>query len=157
MAFHVEISQAMRHARVFNLDEDDLRAKITGPWLEDRTIEMGDQEWRPGESSLRILEGPHMDPPDLSFGQGWGNAARKSEDVTRRALEEAPAPRVPDAFVIEVESPESVTADLVAGQGGRAIPWSEARERVDGRDPEVAAVILVTRRREPPGPPETRS
>ena len=44
MAFHVEISVPMRHARVFNLNREDLFAKVIGPWLENRLIEMGDRE-----------------------------------------------------------------------------------------------------------------
>ncbi len=145
MAFHVEISQSMRHARVFNLDREDLITKVVEPWLEDRTIEMGDREWKPSESRLRILDGPQMEPPDLSFGQGWSNAERKSEDVTGGLLEDAPPLRVPDAFVIESDSPEALTAELV-GESGTAIQWREAKERIDDRDPEIAAVILVTRR-----------
>jgi hypothetical protein len=145
MAFHVEISAPMRHARVFNLNREDLLSKVVGPWLENRVIEMGEREWLPEESSLKILDGPRMDPPDLSYGQGWSNAERKSEDVTSQVLQDAPAPRVPDAFLVETDSPESVTADVVAVHGGRAIGWAEAKARLDGRDSEVAAVILVTR------------
>jgi hypothetical protein len=151
MAFHVEISMPMRHARVFNLNEGDLLSKVVGPWLENRVIEMGEREWLPEESSLKILDGPRMDPPDLSYGQGWSNAERKSEDVTRQVLADAPAPKFPDAFLVETDSPESVTADVVAGHGGRAITWNEAKVRLDGRDSEVAAVILVTRKPAAPG------
>jgi hypothetical protein len=147
MCFHVEVSAGIQHARVFNLDRKDLLAKVIGPWLENRPIEMGDREWLPRDSRLRVLEGPHMEPPDLSFGQGWANAERASEDVTRRVLEEAPAPRVPDAFVIETDSPEGLTASVVADGEGRPLPWSEAIEMIDRRDPEIAAVVLVTRRR----------
>ena len=151
MAFHVEISMPMRHARVFNLNQEDLLSKVVGPWLENRVIEMGEREWLPEESSLRILDGPRMDPPDLSYGQGWSNAERKSEDVTRQVLEDAPAPKVTDAFLVETDSPESVTADVVAGHGGRAIAWNEAKARLDGRDFLFAAVILVTRKPAAPG------
>jgi hypothetical protein len=149
VAFHVEISAGFHRARVFNLNRDDLLAKVVGPWLEDRRIAMGDREWEPRACSLKILEGPDMAQTDLSFGQGWSNAERASENVTRDVLSTAPPPRLPDAFVVETSSPESVTADLVAGHDGRAIHWGEARERLDGRDPEVAAVILVVRRLEP--------
>jgi hypothetical protein len=144
--FHVEIAGGFHRARVFNLDREDLDAKIVGPWLEDRTIQMGDREWEPRESSLSILEGPRMETEDLSFGQGWANAERASRNVTRGVLSEAPAPSLPDAFVIETASPETVTAAVVADHEGEAIQWSEARERIDGRDPQIAAVILVVRR-----------
>jgi hypothetical protein len=144
--FHVEIAAGYHHARVFNLNQEDVVTKVVGPWLEDRVIEMGDREWEPSESTLTILEGPRMETTDLSFGQGWSNAERASENVTRGLLASVPPPSLPDAFVVETESPESVTADLVAGHDGRAIHWDEARQKVDGRDPEIAAVILVVRR-----------
>ena len=38
MTFHVEISAAMSHARVFNLDRDDLLEKVVAPWKEEQTI-----------------------------------------------------------------------------------------------------------------------
>jgi hypothetical protein len=157
MAFHVEISVPMRHARVFNLNQEDLISKVVGPWLENRMIEMGEREWLPEESSLKILDGPQMDPPELSFGQGWSNAERRSEDVTRQVLQDAPAPKVPDAFLVETDSPESFTADVVAGHGGTGIDWSEAKKRLDGRDSEVAAVILVMRKPAGSQPPQTGS
>lgn len=147
--FHVEISAGFHRARVFNLTPEDLSAKVVEPWLDDRRIEMGDREWEPRTASLRILDGPQMETTDLAFGQGWSNAERASEDVTRNLLAKAPPPRAPDAFVIETETPEAVTADLVAGNDGRAIHWGEARKRLDGRDPTIAAVILVVKRSEP--------
>ena len=103
--FHVEISGSMQHARVFNLNKEDLLAKVVGPWLENRPIEMGDREWLPSESGLRILDGPQMEPQDLAFGQGWSNAHRASEDVTREVLESAPPPRSPQAILLEAEAP----------------------------------------------------
>ncbi len=152
MSFHVEISAGLHRARVFNLNQEDLLAKIVEPWLDERRIEMGDREWEPRTSSLKILEGPQMEPPDLSSGQGWANAERASENVTRGVLAKAPPPSVPDAFVVETDSPEAVTAGVVAGHDGRAIHWREARARLDGRDPEIAAVILVVRRPESGAP-----
>ncbi len=149
MAFHIEISAGINHARVFNLNREDLTAKVLQPWLEDRKITMGDREWEPRKCSLKILEGPQMAPQELSFGQGWSNAERVSENVTHGVLAEAPPPSLPDAFLVEAESPEAVVAEVVAGHGGRAIQWSEAQARLDGRDPKIAAVILVLRQPEP--------
>jgi hypothetical protein len=147
--FHVEISAGFHRARVFNLNQEDLTAKVLEPWLEDRRIAMGDREWEPRKSSLTVLEGPKMETRDLSFGQGWSNAERASENVTRSVLAEAPPPGLPDAFVVETGSPEAVVAEVVAGHDGQAIHWADARARLDGRDPEIAAVILVVRRPEP--------
>lgn len=149
MPFHVEISAGMNRARVFNLNREDLIAKVIEPWLGDRTISMGDREWVPRKSTLRILEGPAMEGPDLAFGQGWANAERASENATKRVLEEAPAPRVPDAFVVETDSPEALPAELLADREAQPIPWPEARKRIDGGDPALAAVVLVVRKPEP--------
>lgn len=149
MPFHVEIAGSMQHARVFNLSEEDLMGEVVGPWLEDRPIAMGDREWRPSESSLRILDGPRMDPQDLAFGQGWSNALRASEEVTRDRLASAPAPHAPPVVLLEADDAETAVADVLAGGPGRQIPWSEAGAMLDSRDPEIAAVVLV--RRKPAG------
>ena len=74
----------------------------------------------PSESSLTILEGPHLDDPDLAFGQGWSNAERSAENVTERVLEQAPPPRAPDAFVVEADTPEAAVAEMIAGRDAQA-------------------------------------
>lgn len=145
MPFHVEISGALNHARAFNLNLDELRRTILESWLTGRPVELGEHEWDPRESSLRILEGPRLDTPDLSFGQGWSNAERASEDVTRRVLEKTETPKLPDAFVVEAELPEATVAEMLSGQTAQPIALNEAEKRLNGRDPEVAAVILVTK------------
>ncbi len=152
MPFHVEIGSSMRHARIFNLDEEELRTTVVEPWLDDRRLELGDREWEPRESHLRILEGPALDTPDLSFGQGWANAERSAEDVTRSVLEKAPRPKAPDAFIVEADMPEAAVGEMLANHGARPLAWSEARGRLDGRDSTVAAVILVVKRSEPEAP-----
>jgi hypothetical protein len=151
VAYHVEVSASLRHARAFNLSEAELRRAIVEPWLAGRRIALGDREWEPRESSLRILEGPALEAPDLSFGQGWSNAARSAEDVTRRELAAVARQGGPVAIVVESDSPQETVAGMVAGLEARQVPWEEARHRVDGRDPEVAAVIVVRRKREPQG------
>ncbi len=143
MPFHVELATGINHARVFNLSREELLTKVVAPWLEDLPIDLGEQEWIPRESKLKILEGPELEGPDLSFGQGWSNAERSAEDVTGRELAAAPTPDQPDAYVVEAERPEEVVGKLLEGQAATPIPWTEARERVSGRDPEIAAVILV--------------
>jgi hypothetical protein len=144
--FHVEIRGALNHARSFNLSLEELRRMVLESWLTGRTVELGEQEWDPRESSLRILEGPHLDPPDLSFGQGWSNAERASEDVTRRVLERTETPRLPDAFLIEAEVPEATVAEMLSGQTALPVPLGDAEKKIAGRDREVAAVIVITRK-----------
>jgi len=144
--FHVEISGGLNHARAFNLNLEELRKQVLEPWLTGRSIELGEREWDPRDSALRILEGRHLDPPDLSFGQGWSNAERSSEDVTRRVLDSAEPPKLPDAFLVEAEVPEATVAEMLGGLGAQPIALNDAERRIDGRDPEVAAVILVVKR-----------
>jgi hypothetical protein len=144
--FHVEISGALNHARAFNLSLDELRRTVLESWLTGRPVELGEHEWDPRESSLRILEGPHLDTPDLSFGQGWSNAERASEDVTRRVLEKTETPKLPDAFVVEADIPEATVAEMLSGQQAQPVALNEAEKMLDGRDPKIAAVILVTKR-----------
>jgi hypothetical protein len=145
--FHVELSNGLNHARAFNLSRKQLLVQVVAPWLEDLTVVLGEQEWLPAESALKILEGGHLDGPDLAFGQGWANAERSSENVTVRELSAAPAPRHPDAFLVASEDPGLTVTELLDGQEAMPVPWGEARRRIDGRDPEVAAVILVVKRK----------
>jgi hypothetical protein len=140
--FHVEISVGFHRARVFNLERADLHSQVLGPWRADQTIEMGDREWRPRDSALRVLEGPRMENADLSFGQGWANAERAGRDVTREVLAAAPVEKQPPAYAVETDSPEALAALIAAEHGGRALPSSEASAGREGRDPRVAAVIL---------------
>lgn len=153
MAFHVQLSSPKNRARIFNLSDEELLSRVLEPWLAGRPFELAEYEWLPSESELKILEGPHLDNPDLALGQGWSNAERKSENVTRRVLEQAPQPEVPDAFVVAAELPEAAVAEMLAGQDAAPTAWAAAEKRIDGRDPEIAAVILVVKR---PGP-EPRS
>ena len=150
MPFHVEVSSALRHARAFNLDAEELRQAVLEPWLSRRPVELGDRKWNPEESELRVLEGPELSNPELNFGQGWGNAQRSAEDVTARVLGAAQESRGagagPTALVIETESAVQTVAELGAAHGARPVELSSLNERIDGRDPEVAAVIVVLQR-----------
>jgi hypothetical protein len=143
--FHVELSTGINHARAFNLSREELLAQVVAPWLEGLPVELGEQEWLPAESGLKVLEGPRLDGPDLAFGRGWSNAERSAEDVTKRELAAAPTPELPHAFVIEAAQPDAAVGKVLEGQAATPVPWIEARERIDGRDPEIAAVILVVR------------
>lgn len=147
MAFHVEVSSGIRHARAFNLSPEEVRRSVLDPWLSKRSLVLGEKKWNPEESELRVLEGPELSNPELSFGQGWANAERSAEDVTVRVLGAAQESRAagagPVALVIESDSAVKTVAELVAAHGARSVQLSELSERIDGRDPEVAAVIVV--------------
>lgn len=150
MPFHIEVRTSVRHARSFNLTAEELQRTVLTPWLSGRPINLGDRKWKSDEATLRILEGPELSNPELSFGQGWANAERGSEDVTATALSDAGdsarAGRGPATIVIESDSAVQTLTGLVAGQETRSASIEEVRERIDGGDPSVAAVILVVQR-----------
>jgi hypothetical protein len=149
MSFHVEVSSGHQHARVFNVDEAELRGTVLEPWVAGLPFEFGEHEWDPRESRLTVLQGPEMEGPDLAFGQRWSNAQRSAEDVTRSMLEaaEASAP-VQVAATIVADSLDAGLKALRSGRLPQPIHWSTAVERINGRDPEVTAVILVVKRPE---------
>lgn len=151
MPFHIEVKTSLRHARSFNLTAEELERTVTKRWLAGEPIELGDRTWKPDETELRILEGPELSNPELSFGQAWANAQRRSENVTSRVLAAAEAARRagaagPAAMVIETDTPVQALAEIVAGRETRTMPMEELARRIDGRDPKVAAVIVVLQR-----------
>jgi hypothetical protein len=152
--FHIEVSSSPNHARVFNVGEAELQ-QILGLWVSGQTFELGEQEWEPGESKLTILEGWTLDGPDLAFGQGWSNALRSAEDVTQQFMSSAEMSLpLPTVYAVEADSLDAAVAEMAAGSDPATIEWSDARARIDGRDPSVAAVILVFRPSEA-GPPRS--
>ncbi|HEX4308183.1 MAG TPA: hypothetical protein VHZ54_19255 [Solirubrobacterales bacterium] len=151
MSFHIEVASGRQHARSFNLTEEELGRTVLDPWLSGRPILLGDRRWtRDEDSRLRILEGPELSIQDLAFSQGWANAQRSSSDVTVAVLGAATegrrAQRGPATIVINSESPVRTLAEIVAGHDTETVSIDQARERIDDRDPKVAAVILVVQR-----------
>jgi len=162
MPFHVEISHGINHARAFNLESEELQRNVLEPWLEQEPIRLGDRDWDPRTSELQVLEGPALDPPELSFGQGWSNAERGSVNVTRRVIAEAEGTRerrpAPTAIEVEVESLDralAALAEMTAGREARQVEWPAAQKRIDGRDPSIAAVVLITQRQARSEPPQS--
>jgi len=151
VAFHVEISAGINHARAFNLSEAVVQRSIVDAWLDRRAVELGDRKWLPEESELRILEGPVLSNAELNFGQGWSNAQRRGEVVTERLLDAAVQARRegtagPAAIVIETDSAVQALAGLVSGQRSQSVGLDEVKARLESGDPSVAAVILVVQR-----------
>jgi hypothetical protein len=150
MSFHVEVRSGLQHARAFNLSGEELRRTVLDPWLSRRPVELGDRKWDREETDLRVLEGPELSNPELSFGQGWANAERTSTEVTDRVLGAAQEVRGagagPAAMVIETDSAVRTVAELASTYQARSVELESLSERIDGRDPEVAAVIVVVQR-----------
>lgn len=153
MPFHIEVRSSIQYARSFNLTEEELQRTVVEPWLVNRPIQLGDRRWEPRESELRILEGPELSNPELSFGQGWANAERASDDVTGNvlaaAVEAQRAGSGPAALVVETDSAVQTLAEIVAGRETRSVDLESIGERIDGRDPAAAAVIVVIQRQAP--------
>jgi hypothetical protein len=151
--FHVEIQRSYHRARVFNLSEAELRDTVLGPWRRRAVVRLGDRDWDPGASTLRILEGRRLEPVDLALGQGWHNAERSSEDVTHRLLADAAVSAV--AVLASTSVGEREAAELLTGLGLRPAVWTEVRARildgVDGHDRlGVSAALAVSDDGEPP-------
>ncbi len=146
MPFHIEITSVLDQARVLNLNESELREQILEPWVAGLPFGFGGRNWEPRESRLTILEGPELGP-NIGADDGWTDALRAADDVTRRMLEaaEASAPEQV-AVVVEADSVEAALEQLRSGRPPRQIPWSTAVEQIGARDPEVSAVILVVKR-----------
>jgi hypothetical protein len=87
--FHVELRQFPNVARSFNLSEDELHARIVGPWVGERPLELDDRRWSPDKARLTIYEGPRLPPEEMGLGRGWANVTRGGQDVTSAVLERA--------------------------------------------------------------------
>lgn len=145
MPFHIEISSALDRARVLNVGEAELHKEVLEPWIAGLPFGFGGRDWEPRESRLTILRGPVLEP-QAGAEEGWTDALRAADDVTRRMLEaaEESAP-AQVAVMVEADSVEQALDDLRSGKPPRQVSWAAAAERIAGRDPEVSAVILVVK------------
>jgi hypothetical protein len=90
--FHIELRQFPHQARAFNLTREDLEARIVGPWVAGRAVELDDRRWSSDRAKLTIYEGPELSSDQLGLGRGWANVTRSGEDVTARVLAERAHP-----------------------------------------------------------------
>jgi len=146
VAFHVEIRRGHRWAREFNLDSERLRNEVLDPWTARRTIHLGDRDWEPAECSLRILEGPELDGPDLAFGRGWDRAESAGTSVTRELVTDAAREAALIAVLAETEAARDAVTAALAELGATAVDWPAADEA------EPAALVLAVETADPPRP-----
>ena len=128
--FHVELRQFPHQARAFNLTREELSARIVGPWVSGRSIELDERRWSPERARLTIYEGPQLPRDQLWMGRGWGNVTRAGEDVTARVLAEASSALAPPAPVVELKY------DIVARCAGGPLPVGDVVELVGERYPQ---------------------
>jgi hypothetical protein len=149
--FHVEIKRGFRHARAFNLDEAKLRRTVLDPWVAGRPIELGDREWLPKDCTLRILEGPELEGPDLAMGRAWDSAERSAENVTRRLVDEVAAPGPPEVAILAASpAAENAAKEMLATLGAQQVPWADVRGRIlapdqtpGNRSARYAALLVI--------------
>lgn len=140
MPFHVEIRHSYRRAWAFNLNEERLRGTILEPWRRGQSVELGDREWVPKDSTLRILEGPELSPPELAHGQGWHHAQRSAKEVTRQVLSRAATAAATVAVLGETDSARRAVASPIAELGAPVVAWAAVRARI-----LAAATVIPTR------------
>jgi hypothetical protein len=127
MPFHIEVRRGIQRAWAFNLDRERLHREITEPWATGGPLELGEKEWDPEESQLKVLEGRALEGSELAQGRGWQSAERVSEDVTATALSEgAQATTPPVAVLAESEAGRAVVLDVLAGLGVAGGEWDRA-------------------------------
>jgi hypothetical protein len=143
IVFHVQVKRSHHRANAFNLDVQTLRTTVVEPWLEGVPLRLGDREWPPHQSSLRILEGARLPPPDLAHGQGWNRAERAGRDVTRELLAEERAVRI--ALVVAEPADAETGRQLVAALDATAGDWNAVREQLlaGGAPPAAGVLVLV--------------
>ncbi|HUB73257.1 MAG TPA: hypothetical protein VL979_04370 [Solirubrobacteraceae bacterium] len=83
--YHVELREFPHNVCRFNLSAPELQA-IVGPWLRGVPFEYREHEWVPPKAKLTIVEGPRLDPGQMTMGRGWSVAQREGEDVTEAVL-----------------------------------------------------------------------
>jgi hypothetical protein len=132
MPFHVELRRGFQRASAFNLDRGALQRVVLDPWAQGRPVDLGDREWDPLETELQILEGPHLEGPDLALGRGWQNAERGSEDVTAPLLERIAADAASVAVVAATSAAAEAVSEALTRLEVREVGWSGVRARILG-------------------------
>ena len=72
-----------------------------------------------------------------------------------RTRERRPAPTAIEVEVDSLDRALAALAEMTAGREARQVEWPTARKRIDGRDPSIAAVVLITQRQAEPEPPRS--
>jgi len=151
----VQVSRSLRRAQVFNLGEAELRAQVLEPWLRGGSVALGDRHWDPASSRIVVLEGPALAPPELGHGQGWNNALRTGQDVTRAMFERLEPPRAAAGSLALLAGDAQAREEaevLLTDLGLSPVDWSDVRERIlESRPAGVAIAAAVVVIDGPPG------
>jgi hypothetical protein len=122
--YHFELRAFPHNLSRFNLSLGELRSTLLEPWIEDRVFECGERSWDPRRAKLTVLQGPRLDPGELTMGRGWRLAQRRGRDVTAEVLVEARAvaesagdAAAPVADVAQAGATEPVRGGVSPGEG----------------------------------------
>jgi len=139
MPFHIEVRRGFQRAWAFNLDPGRLRREITEPWIAGGPLELGEKEWDPEESRLKVLEGRALEGSELSHGRGWQTAERVSGDVTAAVLADAVNATAPPVAVLAVsEAGRAAVLELLGELGLAGVEWSQTEA-----GPRSLAVVVA--------------
>lgn len=138
-----------------------MRRAVVEPWRRGGPLELGDREWDPRDSRLRVLEGAELAPSELAHGQGWHSAERSGRDVTERLLGPSPSDHIRDRAVVAVlagtGAEQRAAAELLERLALRPVEWTVVRTRILGAamnapaDAGVAAAVLLVEQTGPTG------
>jgi hypothetical protein len=112
--FHVELRQFPHNVNRFNLDQAGLWALLE-PWVQERTVELGERRWSPQQATIKVIEGPEIPVRQLTMGRGWRAAQRQGTDATERVLAQAR-----DAVAAGAGAAHAGAGAGAAGPGGAA-------------------------------------
>jgi hypothetical protein len=136
--FHVELRQFPHMTREFNLDREQLDARVLRPWVRGEAVELGERRWAPDRARLAIYEGRAVESDEIGMGRGWGNVTKTAEDVTARVLDEArraaaspPALDRLKALLVARAQEQPLKMATVLGLAGELRSDSSANERVE--------------------------
>jgi hypothetical protein len=87
--FHVELRRFPHVARAFNLEAEELHARIVLPWVRGSAIQLQDRSWTRDRTRLTINEAPEIAAEERGLGRGWSSITRDGENVTARMIEAA--------------------------------------------------------------------
>jgi hypothetical protein len=121
------------------MSEDKLRRTVIAPWRQGVPVQLGDQEWDPRDSALRILEGPELSQAELALGKGWNHAERSGTDASTRLLREAASEAVQVAVLSETPAGRETAIRLLTQIEVRTADWAAVRARL------LAAATVVAR------------
>jgi hypothetical protein len=134
--FHVELRRFPHVARAFNLEAEELQARIVLPWVRGTPVHLQDRSFTPDRARLTIYEGPEVATEDRGLGRGWSTVTRDSEDVTARMIAAAGA-LVPSASELKRRLVDAVGPVLLSEAVALAGPRGRPSERLAAAEQAV--------------------